>query len=83
MVYGKLTLSQVVEDFRLTLREGDHFLPNLPPVSPSALLQATLKETLPWAIAGGGSGWAVPKSRGFCWGDRRQLCAGAPTWQRT
>ncbi len=51
MPYSKFTLSQVVEDFGLTLREGDRFLPNLPPVSPSALLQATLKETLPWAIA--------------------------------
>lgn len=51
MSYSQLTLSQVVEDFEVTVQEGDRLLPDFMPVSPSSMLQATLKETLPWAIA--------------------------------
>jgi len=61
MPYSKFTLSKVVEDFHLTIIEGARFLPEiLPvtpslleilPVTPSLLLQDTLKETIPWAIA--------------------------------
>ncbi len=51
MPYSKFTLSQAVEDFQLTLREGDRFLPEVSPVNPTALLKDTLKETIPWAIA--------------------------------
>ncbi|MGB3692034.1 MAG: hypothetical protein WA865_18235 [Spirulinaceae cyanobacterium] len=47
----KFTLSKAVEDFQLTLIEGDRFVENISPVNPSTLLQDTLKETLPWAIA--------------------------------
>lgn len=51
MPYSKFTLSKAVEDFQLTLIEGERFLENISPVNPSALLKDTLKETLPWAIA--------------------------------
>ncbi len=51
MPYSKFTLSKAIEDFQLTLIEGDRFVENISPVNPSALLQETLKETLPWAIA--------------------------------
>ncbi|MBW4527130.1 MAG: hypothetical protein KME18_18400 [Phormidium tanganyikae FI6-MK23] len=51
MPYSKFTLSRAVEDFQLSIVEGGRFFPEVPPVTPSALLQETLKETLPWAIA--------------------------------
>jgi hypothetical protein len=51
MPYGKFTLSKAVDDFQLTLIEGERFLPDVPPINPSALLTETLKETVPWAIA--------------------------------
>jgi hypothetical protein len=51
MPYSKFTLSKAVEDFRLTIIEGPRFLPEISPVTPSPLLQDTLKETIPWAIA--------------------------------
>ncbi|MCL2939613.1 MAG: hypothetical protein MGU50_25420 [Trichodesmium sp. MAG_R02] len=51
MAYSRFTLSKVVENFQLTIIEGDRFLPDVPPISPSALLTDTLKETVPWAIA--------------------------------
>lgn len=50
MPYSKFTLSKAVEDFHLTIIEGSRFLPEIPPVNPSLLLQDTLKETIPWAI---------------------------------
>ncbi len=53
MPYGKFTLSRAVDDFNLTIVEGGRFLPIVPPVTPSALLQETLAETVPWAIATG------------------------------
>ncbi|MFW6264176.1 MAG: hypothetical protein ACOC3E_01470 [Cyanobacteriota bacterium] len=53
MPYSKFTLSQAVEDFQLTIVEGDRFLPDIFPINPTSLLQETLKETLPWAIAVG------------------------------
>ena len=51
MPYSKFTLSKAVEDFNLTIVEGARFLPEIGPVTPSLLLQDTLKETIPWAIA--------------------------------
>ncbi|MGK7899995.1 MAG: hypothetical protein AB4352_01025 [Hormoscilla sp.] len=53
MPYSKFTLSKAIEDFQLTLLEGDRFLGEATAVNPSALLQDTLKETVPWAIAVG------------------------------
>ncbi len=53
MPYSKFTLSKAVEDFQLTIVEGDRFLPEVPPINPTALLKDTLKETVPWAIAVG------------------------------
>ena len=53
MPYSKFTLSKAVEDFDLTIEEGDRFLPNIPEVEPTPLLRDTLKDTLPWAIAVG------------------------------
>ncbi len=46
MLDDKLTLSQAVEDFQLTIIEGDRFLPAVSSVDPSAFLQETLKETV-------------------------------------
>lgn len=51
MPYENFTLSKVVNEFQLTIVEGDRFLPEVSPVNPSSLLKDTLKETLPWAIA--------------------------------
>lgn len=51
MPYSKFTLSKAVEDFQLTIVEGSRFLPEIPSVTPTPLLQDILKETLPWAIA--------------------------------
>ncbi|WP_199314362.1 hypothetical protein [Planktothrix sp. FACHB-1365] len=42
---------KAVDDFQLTILEGDRFLPEISPVNPSSLLKDTFKETLPWAIA--------------------------------
>lgn len=51
MPYSKFTLSRAVDDFHLTIVEGQRFLPDISPVTPTPLLQDILKETLPWAIA--------------------------------
>ncbi|HAA31885.1 MAG TPA: hypothetical protein DCE56_34540 [Cyanobacteria bacterium UBA8553] len=51
MPYSEFTLSKAVEDFQLTIFEQERFLPKIPPVTPTLLLQDTLRETLPWAIA--------------------------------
>ena len=51
MPYSRFTLSRVVDDFQLSIVEGGRFFPEVPQVTPSALLQETLKENLPWAIA--------------------------------
>jgi hypothetical protein len=48
---GKFTLSKAEEDFQLTIIEGGCFLPQIPPVTPTVLLENILKETVPWAIA--------------------------------
>lgn len=53
MPYSTFTLRKAVEDFDLTIEEGDRFLPNIPGVEPTPLLRDTLKDTLPWAIAVG------------------------------
>ena len=50
MPYSKFTRSKAVEDFDLTIEEGDRFLPDIPVVEPTPLLRDTLKDTLPWAI---------------------------------
>lgn len=51
MPYSKFTISKAVEDFDLTIIEGGRFLPEIPVITPTALLQDILKETVPWAIA--------------------------------
>ncbi|MEH2013111.1 hypothetical protein [Nostoc sp.] len=51
MPYSKFTLSKAVDDFQLTIVEGDPFLLEISSVNPTSLLKDTLKETLPWAIA--------------------------------
>ena len=51
MPYSKFTLSKAVENFELTIIEGDRFLPEVPQINPTTLLKDTLKETVPWAIA--------------------------------
>jgi hypothetical protein len=53
MPYNKFTLRKVIEDFSLEVVEGDTFIPKLEPIAPSALLQETLVENLPWAVAVG------------------------------
>ncbi|NET24469.1 hypothetical protein [Okeania sp. SIO1I7] len=53
MPYSKFTLSKVVEDFQLTIIEGDRFVPDVSRINPTALLKDILKETVPWAIAVG------------------------------
>ncbi|MEM9543705.1 MAG: hypothetical protein AAGA60_29975 [Cyanobacteria bacterium P01_E01_bin.42] len=53
MPYSKFTLAKAVENFQLDLVEGDRFFPEIAPVNPSALLEETLRETIPWAIAVG------------------------------
>ena len=47
MPYSKFTLSKAVEDFHLTIVEGGRFLPEIPVMTPTALLQDILKETVP------------------------------------
>ena len=51
MPYSKFTLSKAVEDFQLTIAEGDRFLPEIPWVTPTPLLQDILKETIKRANA--------------------------------
>jgi hypothetical protein len=51
MPYSKFTLSKAVEDFHLIIVEGDRFLPDIPKIAPTPLLQEILKENIPWAIA--------------------------------
>lgn len=51
MPYSKFTLSKAVDDFNLTIVEGERFLPEITPITPTPLLQEILKETIPWAIA--------------------------------
>ena len=51
MPYSKCTLSKAVEALDLTIVEGTRFLPEISPVTPSSLLQDTLRKTIPWAIA--------------------------------
>ncbi|MCT7953233.1 hypothetical protein NG798_25885 [Ancylothrix sp. C2] len=53
MPYNQFTLSKAVDDFQLTIVEGERFLPEIPAITPSSLLEDTLKETVPWVIAVG------------------------------
>ena len=53
MPYNQFTLSKAVDNFKLTIVEGERFLPEIPTVSPTYLLKDTLKDTMPWVIAVG------------------------------
>jgi hypothetical protein len=53
MPYSQFTLSRVVTDFNLTVKEGPNLFRDIPPVPPSSLLQELLTDTLPWAVAVG------------------------------
>ncbi len=53
MSYREFTWSKAKQDFNLKTVEGERFLPEVPVVQPSALLQETLKRGVPWAIAVG------------------------------
>jgi len=53
MSYREFTWSKAKQDFNLKTVEGERFLPEIPAVQPSALLQDTLKRGVPWAIAVG------------------------------
>jgi hypothetical protein len=44
MPYSQFTLSRVVTDFNLTVKEGPNLFCDIPPVPPSALLQELLTE---------------------------------------
>ncbi|MGF1514872.1 MAG: hypothetical protein ACFB5Z_14415 [Elainellaceae cyanobacterium] len=53
MSYREFTWARAKQDFDLTTVEGQRFFPPLPDVTPSPLLQETLKRNVPWAIAVG------------------------------
>lgn len=53
MPYNKFTLRRAVEDFSLKLVEVPRFLPAIEAIAPSPLLQETLEQNLPWAVAVG------------------------------
>jgi hypothetical protein len=53
MPYDQFTIRKVRQDFNLTIHEGGRFLPQLPEIEPSPMLQAFLTESLPLAIATG------------------------------
>ena len=54
MSYSQFKTIRIVKQaFDLTIVEGDRFLPNLPPVEPSAIVQAYLAETLPIVATSG------------------------------
>jgi hypothetical protein len=54
MSYSQFTtIRKVREAFKLTIVEGDRFIPTLDPISPSNLLAETLKETLPLVATSG------------------------------
>ena len=53
MPYNQFTLSKAVDNFKLTIVEGERFLPDIPTVSPTCLLKDILKDTVPWVIAVG------------------------------
>jgi hypothetical protein len=53
MPYSKFTLSRVVEDFELIVREQSNLFAAIEPVKPTPLLKEILLENVPWAIAVG------------------------------
>ncbi|NEP58066.1 MAG: hypothetical protein F6K31_13750 [Symploca sp. SIO2G7] len=53
MSYREFTWSKAKQDFNLKTIEGERFLPDVPVVQPSFLLQEMLKRGIPWAIAVG------------------------------
>ncbi|MCF2150149.1 hypothetical protein IQ276_027695 [Desmonostoc muscorum LEGE 12446] len=53
MAYDEFTLGKVKSAFGIATREGDRFLPEIEPISPSSNLQESLKENLPLAVATG------------------------------
>jgi hypothetical protein len=53
MPYSKFTLSKAVEDFKLQIKEGERFFPEIVPVNPTPFVKELLADTIPWAIAVG------------------------------
>jgi hypothetical protein len=54
MVYSQFTtLASVKAAFGLTTQEGVRFLPDIPAIEPSVMLQSFLEDGLPVAIATG------------------------------
>ncbi len=53
MSYRDFTWSKAKQDFNLKTIEGSRFLPEVPVIKPSSLLQETLKRGIPWALAVG------------------------------
>ena len=53
MPYSEFTLKKVKQTFGLTTVEGERFLPEIEPITPSAILTGFLSESLPLAIATG------------------------------
>ena len=49
MSYREFTWSKAKQDFNLKTIEGERFLPEVPVVQPSFLLQEMLKRGIPWA----------------------------------
>ncbi|MEM9220507.1 MAG: hypothetical protein AAGD25_40075 [Cyanobacteria bacterium P01_F01_bin.150] len=53
MLYSKFDLLKVQTEFNLTIQETIHFLDKVPSVAPDSLLQETLKDNIPLALAQG------------------------------
>lgn len=52
MSYSQFTLAQAVKDFNLVLIETSKFLPDVPPITPSAILTEFLETSLPLTATG-------------------------------
>ena len=44
MPYSQFTLSRAVDDFNLTIVEGQRFFPEIPPIPPTSLLNGAADE---------------------------------------
>lgn len=53
MPYSDFTIRKIKQTFGITIIEGEKFMPEIKPISPSATLTAFLEESLPLAIATG------------------------------
>lgn len=53
MSYKEFNWIKVKTEFGLTTIEGDRFLPEIEPIVPSPVLQASLERGIPWAVATG------------------------------